>query len=153
MFCCQLPITMALRLLRGGWYPTVYHPSGVLRNVQKGCIPGSVHILLTALTNPQGSAYYTWYAQLLKVPMIHLRFIAEVLTQYYSATIIVRHFPLLLEVNLCTYLSSYWLISVTFVLVVRQKTTYVVKTSCIVQEELLGHENSCFSCEREMIAS
>ena len=36
--------------------------------------------------------------------------------------------------------SHYWLVG-------RENTTYVLKPSCIVQEKLLCHENSCLVCK------
>ena len=86
IFYCSLLLTIYLHLLRGRWWPILCHPYVALRNVQKGCIPGSVRIILTALTNSQGSPYHMRYAQLLKVPVVHLRSSSEVLTQQYSAT-------------------------------------------------------------------
>ena len=66
----------------------------------------------------------------------------------------VRHLPPCSEVHLCACLSSYWLISVTIGLLEMEKTTYVAKPSCIVQDKRLCHENSFFSgFEREMIVS
>ena len=53
---------MTLHILRGRWWSIVCPTSGVIIYVQKGYIPVYVRILLPALTNPQGSPYYTWYA-------------------------------------------------------------------------------------------
>ena len=50
---------MALHLLHGVRWSIVGPPPGALRNLQKGCITGSVRIILLALTNTQGSSDYT----------------------------------------------------------------------------------------------
>ena len=55
---------MTLHLLRGGWWPILYPPSGSLYDVQKGCIPGAVRVLLMALTYPQ------WYTILHVVHLV-----------------------------------------------------------------------------------
>ena len=49
----SLPFTMALHLLRGMWWIIVCPPSGVLCDVQKGCVSGAVSTFLPDLTYPQ----------------------------------------------------------------------------------------------------
>ena len=55
---------MTLHLLYGGWWTLLCPPSGALCNVQKGCAPGTVRTLLTALTYPQ------WYTRLHVVHLV-----------------------------------------------------------------------------------
>ena len=58
-----LPLNMTLYLLFGRCWPIVCTPSEAFCNRHKLCIPGSVCILLTALTYPR------WYTRL---PLVHL---------------------------------------------------------------------------------
>ena len=107
----------------------VYH-------IQKGSHSGSVHSLLSTLT------YLRWYHQVYQCYFSGLEYpsgftlIFSLEQRYYtriSLLLRVRHSPPLLNMHLCDYLSSYWLISFTTGQYGREKTTHVVKTSFIVQ--------------------